>query len=57
MRSARTVSKNDLTTDEIDEPLQRITDRVREAALEVMDLYIEPHPVPEGTGKKLPIRQ
>ncbi|MDQ3411535.1 MAG: cation diffusion facilitator family transporter [Chloroflexota bacterium] len=36
---------NDLTTDEIERLLGRISTRIREAAPEVKNIYLEPHPV------------
>lgn len=42
---------DNLTTDEIEHLLRRMTTRMREAAPEVKNVYLEPHPVPKGTGK------
>ncbi|MBA2521372.1 MAG: cation diffusion facilitator family transporter [Chloroflexia bacterium] len=36
---------NDLTTDEIERLLDRLATRIREAAPEVKNIYLEPHPV------------
>ncbi|MDQ3549570.1 MAG: cation diffusion facilitator family transporter [Chloroflexota bacterium] len=39
-----------LTTNEIEQLLYRVAIRIRQAAPEVMNIYLEPHPVPEGSG-------
>lgn len=41
--------KDDLSTDEIEALLVRLNERIREAAPEVQNIYLEPHPVPQGT--------
>lgn len=42
--------EDNLTTNEIETLLRRLADRIREAAPEVQNIYLEPHSVPKGTG-------
>lgn len=37
---------DDLSTDEIERLLQHITRRIQDAAPEIKDVYLEPHPAP-----------
>lgn len=41
---------DDLSTDEIERLLQRITRRIQDAAPEIKDVYLEPHPAPRRAG-------
>ena len=42
--------EDDLTTDEIEILITRLNERIRAAAPEVQNIYLEPHPVPKPTG-------
>lgn len=46
--------KDNLTTDEIEQLLRRMTTRIREAAPEVRNVYLEPHPVSQETAQASP---
>ena len=43
--------EDSLTTDEIEALLARVTARIREAAPDVRNVYLEPHPEPQGTER------
>ena len=42
--------KDDLSTNDIETLLERLSDRIRHAAPEVQNIYLEPHPVPKANG-------
>ena len=47
--------RDNLTTDDIEMLLQRITARIRETTPDVKNVYLEPHQVPAGSGTTRPI--
>jgi len=44
--------EDDLTTDEIEILITRLNERIRAAAPEVRNIYLEPHPVPKTPGRR-----
>ncbi len=41
--------RDNLTTNRIEALLGHLADRIRQVAPEVKNVYLEPHPVPQGT--------